>query len=632
MASFMDGFLKGYGFMENVKTADANRAWDKKLRARQETVWDREDVTLLADQSERELQAITQGRTAGELKSDPAAKQQLIGWYNKWGDPNRPMGTGKVADLEVIDGDRIVPIIDIYDPKTKQRISRGPATVNGTSDPNDKVDSHTIDDLFQDINRVRAGYAGHSPNVAASMKAERTAADYRGGMDALFEGPQGEAVAPPPTRRAGMSAPSTPSAPYQAPAPSPAPEAPSAQPVATQQKALPLQGEIDALNAQIGELKAKPVPASIGGRNNANAGKRHTAKIAELEAQRDALSDPAALRARLEQLPKYGFEADRLRAKLEPQLAALEAPAAEQPAAAAPVPAPAPQILKRTEKAVASAEAPSRAELPAAQQTVSSIKPGRKFTDDQRQALVKLHLANPQAFPLETLDRVLRTGRMSKPDIQFINTTFGAMAVDRDTMQVVGNFSDPGAIAKFQADLAKTAAEIADKRATRQEKTNEANTKGIDRLVDMVFPDDKKQASQRTALARNLGVTMSTLGMNLGEPDSQTVLLDATMSYQKYLKDNDGWFGFGADDREFKSFTPFLVAARLNRAPEDVIQGMIDPVQRKLERATGSAVTLSDHEQTLIAKRIDELEANMPREQAIEAVVRMITDKIQQVK
>ena len=344
--------------------------------------------------------------------------------------------------------------------------------------------------------------------------------------------------------------------------------------------------------------------AARGGRNGRNA---NTPSAAEM-------SQPAAGRSGGN---TYGFQVADGRHGRNATGPAAQAQAAQ--VAEAPAPA---RVSKRDTVKVAVDNAPPPPSTPAeakdVQKTAESIKPARKLTQKQVDAVIALHQLDPKAVPLDTVFRAVTTGRLTKADIETKITAAGdIIQIDKTTGQVTNAGVAPGlaqqAALKYQTDVNKYKSD-ADK----------AKITGIKDVVDLIIPADSKgyKAGDRAALSAQIGTTMQTLGIDPSSPEGRTAMIQAVAQHKAYVKNNDGFMGIGADDRKFSSLTPFIIAAHMGTSPENVVRGMIDPVQAKL---TGGA-KLSDGSQMKVLNYINQLmtQHNYSQEQAINYVAQLL--------
>ena len=183
---------------------------------------------------------------------------------------------------------------------------------------------------------------------------------------------------------------------------------------------------------------------------------------------------------------------------------------------------------------------------------ISDMRPGAKFSKQTggpskayKDALIRLHMANPAAVPIEALERGLRTGRMSKRDIQFIaNKNFIAVAdKETGTVEIIKQFADP----KASADKVK---------ADRLLKAD--RFKSMERMTDLIYPDKKKQASQRSTFAARMLVSEDTLGFDITDPSVFPMIKTAESMTRG---ETTGWFADAPN--EYPSHTPGIIAQGL---------------------------------------------------------------------
>lgn len=656
MSGIADGFMRGFSFMEGIRSNRAEQEWLDTVRTRQRGEWANQDRARSAQSAFDTIDTIVGDRSLEEAIKDPAVEQKIVGLLNDFGHRIRPNGKyGTVKRLMPSGDGRIVPMIEQSEGPDGPVTSYGPATVNGTADDNDQVAPVSLEDIKSGL----AALAGANPNVAAAVK-QRTAADsYRAGVGVLTDtgavggnagvAPSTAPVAPSPQPSApSVAAPSmqtyAPSAQSQVPSAPPPGEvqasAPAPEPAPAPEAAPATQSSIDMTPQQAAAERRKLIPeikssmAAIEtlaeGDWPADPAKRKAlvdqaqAKLATLKQEHDRLAQieykdltpellaPRAAAAYKEQgggargagafvgslvdqakeewnkpsglVEKYQESVGRPFTKAvrdfregfrgEPkQAAAPAAPAVPGPevAKADAKPAVPPQVSKRTQKAVAKVDAPtSPQQVVQAQQTVATAKPGKKITDEQRNALVKMHLAAPDRFGLEDLDRVLRTGRLTKPDLKFFSDTFGTMAYDMETGQVSRIHTDPGAVMKFNSEISTNGAKAQKEAMEYQEKKFSFLQKQVEAMAWNDVRGGKK-ADQEAQVKQTTGRMMNRLystpyldewGINTNDPRHTNALLEANrMAEADERANKPGMLSrmFGADDPRNGSLTPFLV-------------------------------------------------------------------------
>lgn len=233
------------------------------------------------------------------------------------------------------------------------------------------------------------------------------------------------------------------------------------------------------------------------------------------------------------------------------------------------------------------------------------VKPNRKQAD----AVWTLYTLGEIDF--ETAMRFSETGRLTKQDLKFVSDLTGTTVFDAGSGALLKRHSNPDY--KPNAGKAKDPLDQAKKRRAL-----------IDGIIDLQYPSKDKQAGQRTELTSQIDATISSLKMDPTHDDTRGTILRAITMRDQYKSNNDGFLGFGADNRKFPTLTPFVVAQQINKTPDEIINDYIDPLQK----AFGGQ--LSDAHQADLVGLVHtyETRGNMSREEAIAAVAQRVQSQL----
>ena len=224
---------------------------------------------------------------------------------------------------------------------------------------------------------------------------------------------------------------------------------------------------------------------------------------------------------------------------------------------------------------------------------VSQLQADRPMSNKQVKALLKLHLLDPNAVPFETVMQAATKRRLGEDDLKILSDQMGGAMVFRNG-QLAAHYQN----AAYQN---ANAASAAGKAEDRRLKTARLRNQLKNEVVDTIFPDKKKQAGMRSTLMPQVDTTISSLNLDVADPNTRSVLMRAAQMMRQYKEENDGFLGIGADDRRFPSLTPFVLAQRLNVDPTTMIKGVIDPAQEAFGR------TMTDEQQVKFVGMVGQL-------------------------
>lgn len=156
-------------------------------------------------------------------------------------------------------------------------------------------------------------------------------------------------------------------------------------------------------------------------------------------------------------------------------------------------------------------------------QRVAGMKPGQHArssgpTKDFREALIRLHTLDPSAVSLETLERGLRTGRLTKRDLQVFANSKAIGYIDKETMQVhiMERFGDTVTVEDIQ------------KRQEKQLAITSKRLKIQDEVAARIYPgknDDPVVGARRNNLINTWTLQHELDGsLNINDPRTPTLL------------------------------------------------------------------------------------------------------------
>lgn len=579
MGNFMDGFMKGYAFMDKIEDNELRREREGYTFDRLKKADVRADNEQLAGDLENQIDLLYTDQDGNRLTdkqviADPNKLKRVADLMNAPAFKELWMeGTGKeVKDIrveEVVNNpDGTITPVFSHIGKNGEVISSGPATLNRTSEDTDIVAKATP---MEGFNKLRSFVAKYSPTYAGKEVARRKLKGYEKDVRTVAsEGQQGRTQ---PTFERGGS-PSQTRETYE-----PIRETQQTQ-TSTQPKAAPEVGSI----TERAKRSVKKEPVSVSGvvRGATKKLEEAGAKFFERGVKNivntfETAADPdkEGSNVALDRITGFPKESGR---KLVDNFSSIEkklGPARAQEMRSAildsikekgiddPVLARdlerlevlSPKLMKDVKKVETTMpESPTaqRKLLAEDKQLFATAKAGTKFSKQTggpskkyKDALIRLHMANPSAVPLDALERGLRTGRLAKRDLQFIaNKNFIAVA-DKETgeVEVIKQFADP----KAASDKAK---------ADRLRKAD--RFKSMERITDLVYPDKKKQASQRSTFASRMLVSEDTLGFDITDPSVVPMIKTAESMTRG---ETSGWFADEPSD--YPSHTPGIIAQGL---------------------------------------------------------------------
>ena len=565
-------------------------------------------------------------RTAQDVLADPRARATMGRVFNNpvfsdiLGENRRVVGF-QAAGPDA--PDQFTPIIEVIDPETGKPVSRGPLTENREAfdtNPDAQPVFVSPEDILEEI---QARLVGRNPSVAQSVAASRAATAKRSALGTVFSGRGGGAPTPAPRAAVRPSAGRAPAqAPAQAPAPQPDQFLSILQRAREAVETTPTEGGVERLGGQLagvqraalgkvadiatgaGEAASGFLAPNVGaitrqgllgedqdaltaivrsvrggqlGRLEGLFGKPSTPRERALaEAAREWKPEEYA-QARGNAITVLQSERDRImdalktaeggsagQRQLASRLLTIDSTLANITANTRNLP---PKIRRKApvipKAPVDRSEAAADATETVAGITGGSYRPGSRLTRKQKQALITLHMLDPQSMPMETLERAIDTGRMRKRDLATINLGDGRAAIlDRETMGV--RLLDFGQVPK----------RVSPEDRLKLEKQRQAIITNFLKTRNPYPPKDERHAQWRS---RVVNMTYSTpllgaMGFDLGNPRHLNYLAGAAEAAEAFEREDESViFGLGGEDRRFNTLTPFLAARMTNTPDEDMI-------------------------------------------------------------
>lgn len=593
MAGFMDGFMKGYGWMTDLKYTQEDRERQRTLDSRADEAY--EDTQL----RQRALDA------SGEYTA----------LYNQFGDKwvdtpegKRFMQSSMFNDMHNygtppdVDHTELVDMVDNGDgtstPVFRQTLadgsqSIGPGTANRSRDPNAPVLRSPKGDIDM---MVRQHLGRYNPDFNKSFTDMRDRRQSEAAMDALFEGVQQDPATLP------------------AQTTSPAKETPPA-PEYSVATAATHNADTDA--ALIESLRGKSVQDISGGVPNIT--KEERTQLDNAQKRQELRTRVATMQSTLEKVPPRMMDAAKRRlSETQAELARLEA-SPDNPKLP-------PKIENKTDsnkvlneavnnptgvseadvaKALEVSGTPKERSLKNAQDTMKRLPKSGYMTPKMRKALITLAKTTPEHFPPDKVLNALRTGRLTSDDFNFIN--LGGNKVMRTNKSGDWSVIDLGAGSLSQKD----ALEIKIKEqqlANAQTKGLRDNLEGLARRRDGSV--DEKLLNDMT---RGLVHSGAFFKKNMATPQGMALAAEAAKIQHEFLEDNNAWYKFWNDDYEFNSYTPGLLAIQKNTSVENIVDEYYQPIRARVDQE------LSPSQLDRLVQLVYRLEeTNMPRDKAIE--------------
>lgn len=591
--NFMSSFMAGFKFMSSMEDAEKRRERDQYTFGRLQKADVRADNTQIADDwaSQKEWlftgkngETLTEAQVLGdpeklkritELQNSPAFRGMLMEGVPKGVDDVR-------MDEAVVNPDgSVTPVLSQM--KGGAVLSSGPATMKRTSKETDIIRKGSLREWF---NKMDTHASKFSRSFVEKEVGRRKTAGYKSDLGIIAtEAGRGQQPVAQPADQAPSPQPVTPDKEVREPIsttqsaqPSPTPaKGKGASSIADRLKATKYDagGGIGEALEGVGRAIYKGVEGGAVKYFDRATDTANTGGLARSTLE-DIQSDPLGasekyLKHRLAIEKKIGPErAEQLRK----DLLGLTAPQAGKAALtdrnryqriakvqsglrlaelSGKVSPKVERVIKKVIEASPTDPKKLNVQLQKDQSLVGGMRPGAKFSKqtggpskEYKDALIRLHMANPTAVTMEMLERGLRTGRMSKRDIQFIvNKNFIAVG-DKETGQVeiVKQFADT----KSATDKAK---------ADRQSKLD--RFKSMKNYADLLYPDSKKQGGQRSQYVSRMTVAEQTLGFDITDPSMIPMIQNAERMIRAQTS---GWFADSPSD--YPSHTPGIIAQGLN--------------------------------------------------------------------
>lgn len=597
MANFMDGFMKGYAFMENIEDNRNKRERDAYTFERMKKADVRADNVQLAQDLESQINLLYTDKDGNRLTDEQVAKDpnkrsritelmNMPAFKEVWME-GVPKGVADIRVEELADNPdgTVTPVFTHVDGRG-QALSTGPATIDRKGKADDPEGNSIIAkaSITEGLNKLKSHVAKYSPTYSKEEVARRKEAGYKRDLGTVMSGVGRQAPSPqsvaqtttqPSTQREPIS--TTQSAQPSVsptketdtqPAPKPGSITERAQKVKpTTAGAIPAAAEAftkesEGLGTKLFERGVRSTVteferAAEGNDTNLNRiinyPKQSGSKLVEHYGSIERKVGPE----KAQELRKVIYDTLKERGTGDPELMRdLERLEVLSPKLMSDV--------KKVEKAMPEEPKAKKEQLKKDQALLASMKPGAKFSKQTggpsksyKDALIRLHMANPKAFPVETLERGLRTGRLSKRDIQTFAGADYLIQVDKESGEILRND-------RFASSKDKIAMQ---KFRSKQYKDEAAAFK--DFAKEKYGTDKKAQQSKDTYLKR-LSVAKKTWGINVQDFANNYAMLSNAEDIINSQIRGSGFLGFGGDKaNDYPSLTPGIIAQSLGKKTLD---------------------------------------------------------------
>jgi len=477
-------------------------------------------------------------------------------------------------------------------------VSEGPATENGTNDPNDRVvevDAKTAAQaLFSEI-------GAYAPELLPQITAQRERKRDLSALQTLSTLKPIADGGPAPVQAPGQPAGAAPRTAPRAPAPSaqaaaPAEQTPAAAPVeqtpagtpADKARFVRLRDKMNnELKAAGDELAAVMAPASDANHQGARQAKYEQ----DVQAAREKI---AQISAQYQQLHKsFGVP-------FEGAVPATVAPDKTPNVAVDP---------ERIKTAAAVSPANAQAGLSALQ--AATRKRGTpKLNDEQKDALAWLTARGK--ISAEQYDRAMRTGRLSQSTKKMVSDGVSGLWV----------MDDDGTVSHINGPY--TAALVAAKGQKKGAGSGDAE-KDIRDFLNFYYPGDKEVDFKRGAVPQVAGLT-SVFGKQLSDEGMHGVVSDAIEAQRSVAGKFSGMIDSRVNGAPIKSLVPYAVFRQTNTPIEPALDRVVLPVRKRLAKELGTDdVQLSEEEWAKVALATARgMNAKMPDNELVNAIVRNV--------
>jgi len=521
--SFMESAFRGFNFAEGLKDAERRRAREdfvfnnmKEDRARQE-----HNIALNELFSKvRTLSAKYPNKT--DLINSPefrdVANDKLLAPVMANAQGNRTTLSGVRRDTQT---GRLIPVVDTHDAKGNVVTQNKPVTENRTSDNGDKVVSYANPkEMMAHLNSTLAAVPGY----AAFVKQQAADAAYRKGLDVATSGRD----APAPQQGAAAQHPGTPG---------------SGDPDKDGDTGIDTDKDGDGSAPPANATGQAPGSGSdlLDAYNQANS-------APPVQPSQPVSSTPAGqLRVGASNDARGGYQ----RPEVKPGTPSLVSTAENSLSRAANDAAT--KAVSRAEKQIPKDDAGKQKTADDAGKQIANTKPGRRWTKQQREALVQMHVLNPGKVPLDMLNRVLTTGRLAKPDLKVI----------KDTLLDVSDPSNPKVLYQASGTPGNSLKSEGQILGNKQKYLKLVKTNADTYASSMGGKsEDINQRSGSLQTSMNSTPFIHDWGLDPTNPAHMAMIGDAWKLQQQANRDGKaGWITglFGKKDETVNSLTPYLI-------------------------------------------------------------------------
>ena len=610
--NFMTGFMRGYSFMQGIEDNQRRRERDDYTFNRLQKADVRTDQTQIAEDWAAQKKWLFTGKggerlTEKQVLADPDKRQRITDLQNSPGFKGMlmdgaPKGIDEVRMEEAVvnPNGSVTPVFTQL--KKGAVVASGPATINRTSKDADITQQGSIQDW---MNKMDTHAAKFSRSFVDNEVTSRKEAGRKRDLNIVLSNTgstqqvrqqqvQGQVQQQDQQTTTGAPAPvtTTQGQDQQAPAPTQEPVAEEvADPNSITERAKPKKAVSLGSLAESAGKKLEGVGANIFKRgvkgtvsqfNLAAEGKPNTGSKLALDnitgfpraSGRKLIDNYTAIEkkigsAKAQEMRKVIYDSlknnpNRSDPSLEKELERLEV-----------LPSKAVKEMGKVEKALPTNISKLKESIKKDQKLISSMKSGTRFgkqsnksTKEYREALIRLHIADPKSVPLSMVDRGLRTGRLTKSDIQVVATKNFIGLVDKEagTLTTLATFADP----------ASKKAEIKAQRDALKDETA-----GFEKTIKLKYGTDKKAQGRRDTFAQRLSTSVPTWGIDVRQVTKNFGMISRAEDIINGHQGGTGFLGFFKEHpSEYPSLTPGIIAQSLGkRTLSEANKAFFTPIQ-----------------------------------------------------
>ena len=599
MPNFMDGFMKGYSFMEGIEDNQRKRDWNDQLQTRTKTTWAREDEQVDLTTLGNEYKILTHDEKGNQLSAEEYTKKE--GYANFMAKASRVKSIaesfknkkGHYREFKgfVPQQDKGVAIeMKTFDPKTGTMVADGvPLTKEGGSGDNEQVELFDTPAQFDSFFQSQMSKV---PGWADTQIAARKAEGYKDDLSTVFAGGGSRQQAQAPQAQAPQAqAPQAQAPQAQAPVQPVTPDKVSTQPT-TPSSGSKVSAKTPVDPNSLSERSKKREPVSLS--SLARSAKKkiegvgasifeHGVKTAIKQFEIASDSKQSGSSVALDRITGFPKQSGRkfvdnysqIEKKLGPAKAQEMRKVIADSLASGPqedqalanelsrlevLPPKAVKAIGKVEAAMPKEQAALKTMLTKDKELLASVTPGRSFSKQTggpskkfKDALIRLHIANPKGVPLDMLERGMKTGRLAARDIKTFAGANFLIQVDNASGEILRN-------ERFTSAKDKAATTKAQRAALKDE------TAGFEKTIDLKYGSDKKAQGRRDVFAQRLSTSVPTWGIDVTQVTKNYGMLSRAEDIINGHQGGSGFLGFFKDHpSEYPSLTPGIIAQSLGK-------------------------------------------------------------------